>query len=227
MVNQRNVFNPLGYPTFVRTLLAPLLGFALFGAIFAAVYYAPEQEERELNPKFRLGPGDIKPDRLWEAAGGENVTVNITVLEGGPIGVFVVDVDNLTEFVLNGTEYGFEIEFLREHYLEEYSNTNVTDQYNFTLFAPGERGLFIMYVSNIETPEDYENFTAEQRDEHITEIAVEIRYTESERKSLILAYLFAAPSILLIGVAFWQKWTRRGKISNHPPTIRLPRDKDL
>lgn len=224
--SRRNVFKARGYPSLVRTLLAPLLGFALFGAIFAAVYYAPEQAERELNPKFRLGPGDIRPDRLWEAAGGENVTVNITVLRGGPIGVFVVDVDNLTEFVLNGTEYGFDIEFLSEHYLEEHSNSNVTDQYNFTLFAPGHRDLFIMYVSNIETPDGYDELSSEEQQDYLTEVAVEIHYTESETKSLVLAYLFAAPSILLVGVAFWHKW-RRGDQAQDAPAPQYPRDKDL
>lgn len=220
--------SPLNTPTLVRTLLAPLLGFALFGAIFAAVYYAPEQAERELNPKFRLGPDDIRPDRLWEAAGGENVTVNITVIQGGPIGVFVVDVDNLTEFVLNGTQHGFDIEPLREYYLEEHSNRNVTEHYNFTLFAPGQRDLFLMYVSKIEAPEDYEELPPEEQEAYITEVAVTIRYQESETKSLILAYLFAAPSVVLVGVAFWQKWNRRGakdpEVESGPV---LPRDKDL
>jgi hypothetical protein len=210
----------------VRTLIAPLLGFALFGAIFAAVYYAPDEEQRQLmDPKFRVEPGEVKQDRLWEAAPGENVTVNITVTRGGPVGVFIVHIDDLVEFVFNGTIHGADL-IDDALFYEEYSNRNITSTYNFTFFAPGTREHVLMYVSKVPRPDGYENMTAEEREPYITDIGVQIRYTESETKSLILGYIFAAPSVLLVTAAFWQKWRRRGEPPGGSP-LSLPRDKDL
>lgn len=211
----------------MRTLLATLLGFALFGAIFAAVYYAPVEEEQiETNPKFRIEPGEVKQDRLWEAAGGENVTVNITVEKGGPIGVYIFRIDDIVDSVFNGTINDVDL-IGSARYVDDHTNLTVTLHHNFTMFAPGTREFVLLYVSNVERPEEYENLTAQEKEPYLTEVAVEIRYFESETKSLILGYIFATPSVLLVGVAFWQKWKKRGGPPDPKNRPVYPRDKDL
>lgn len=210
-------------------LLAPLFGFAIFGALFAGLYYQPEEIERDIGPpKFRLAPADAKPDFIEPAAYGENVTVNITVLTGGPIDVLIVDMENSTFRVLNGTSYGFGFEEAEEFIDIEHSRLNVTQHYNFTFVADGENRIAIFLVSRLPMPENWENMTAEEREPHITEVFVNMRYLESEKKSLIFGYIMAVPSGILIGYTLWAKARRRPEEGGEiPPAYEYPRDRGL
>ncbi len=183
----------------MRRLIIVLLGFAVFGAMFAAAFYQPQDVERELpSPKFRLAPGEMAPDFIEPGARGENITVNITVLEGGPAAAYLMNMENLTLHALNGTTYGFE---LTENvsYDRDLSRENITDTYNFTFVADGENRTALLIGSQMP-PNASRNAS-----ENVTSVAVQMRYTATEQRSLLMGYLLAAPSVLLVGYVVYRR----------------------
>lgn len=204
-------------------LLAPLFGFAIFGALFAGLYYVPDEVERSIGtPKYRLGPGEVAPDYIEPAAFGENISVNIKVLSGGPIDVYLLDMDNLTFRVLNGTNRGFDVNGTDPFYNRTYSAQNVTAGHNFTFVADGENRWAVVLVSAVRPHPDPQNATREELSALITEVSVDMRYLDSERKSLVWGYILAAPSLGLVGVAFWLRWKRGIRDASGP--ISAPED---
>jgi len=211
----------------VLRLLAPLFGFAVFGALFAGVYYAPDEVERELQkPKFRLAPGDAKPDFIEPADIGENVSVNISVLSGGPIDVWLVDVVNLTLFSLNATHYGFDVTALADYASGGLSKANVTRGHNFTFGGDGANRWAILLVSRVAAPVNWTDLPDEEREGYVTEIAVTMRYLERETKSLVFGALLAVPSVVLVGMVLYRSGRRRGP-RGAPPLAPEARDEGL
>ncbi len=207
-------------------LLAPLVGFAVFGALFAGVLYDDPvtEQERRVHPKFRLAPGEIKSDFIEPAGDEENVTVNVTVLSGGPIDVYVMDIENVTLHVLNGTLYGFDPVPDAALYLRDLSASGVERWHNFTLRADGERQYGIVIVSKMAPPPDPANLSEEEAQRYVTEVAVLSRYIDRETRSLVWGYILAAPSVLLVGVTLWLKLRRPASPEAPPPA---PRDDGL
>lgn len=190
-----------------------LLGFAVFGAMFAAAYYQPTEVERELpSPKFRLAPGEMAVDFIEPGAKGENVTVNVTALEGGPIDVYVMDMENLTLRALNGTTYGFNMSD-RVAYNQTYSALNLTGYHNFTFVADGENRTALLIASRMP----YNG--SQPASEQVTEVSVQMRYWDREDRSLVMAYVMATPSVLLIGYTIYRR-VRRHRAPGEPPTGR-------
>lgn len=188
----------------MRRLIVVLLGFAVFGALFAAAYYQPQDVERELpTPKFRLAPGEMAADFIEPGAQGENITVNITVLDGGPIDAYLMNMENLTLRALNGTTYGFQ---LGENvsYNASLSRQNITDRYDFTFVADGENRTALLIASRMQPDA---NRTA---GENVTAVAVHMRYIDTEQRSLVMGYVMAAPSVLLIGYVAYRRVARGG-----------------
>lgn len=203
----------------MRRIIVALLGFALFGAMFAAAYYQPRDVERELpTPRFRLGPGEMQPDFIEPGAVGENITVNITVVRGGPIDVYLMNMENLTLHALNGSAYRFE---LGENvsYDRELSRTNITDAYNFTFRTDGENRTVLLIGSRM--PEDANR----SEEENVTAVSVRMTYTRTEQRSLIIGGLLASPSALLIVYVSYRRIRRR--FSSDPrPHPASPRESD-
>lgn len=180
-----------------------LLGFALFGAMFAAAYYQPRDVERELpTPRFRLGPGEMQPDFIEPGAVGENITVNITVVEGGPIDVYLMNMENLTLHALNDSAYRFELG-KNVSYDRELSRTNITDRYNFTFRTDGENRTVLLIGSRM--PQDPDR----PEEENVTAVSVRMTYTQTEQRSLIIGGLLASPSAALIGYVLYRRFHRR------------------
>lgn len=200
-----------------------LLGFAVFGAMFAAAYYQPTEVERELpTPKFRLAPGEMSPDFIEPGAKGENITVNVTVVTGGPVDVYVMNMENLTLRALNGTTYGFNLSE-RVAYNQTYSAFNLTGYHNFTFQADGENRTALLIASRMP----YNGSRPLQ--EQVTEVSVEMRFWDREDRSLVMAYLLAMPSVLLIGYTLYRRIRQPGAPGQPPgprggPTDHPPRD---
>lgn len=195
-----------------------LLGFAVFGAMFAAAYYQPTEVERELpSPKFRLAPGEMSPDFIEPGADGENITVNVTVLRGGPVDVYVMNMENLTLRALNGTTYGFNLSD-RVAYNQTYSAFNLTGHHNFTFVADGENRTALLIASRMSYNE------SQPRSLQVTEVSVHMRYWESEDRSLVMAYLMATPSVLLIGYTLYRGIRRHRSLGQPPPGSKGPTD---
>jgi len=193
----------------MRRLLVTLLGFAIFGAMFAAAYFQPREVERELpTPSFRLGPGEMAPDFIEPAGQGANITVNVTVLQGGPIDVYLMNMENLTLRALNATAFSFDVDGV--DYDERYSRTNVTDRYNFTFVADGENRTALLIGSRMQ--EDPNRTGAD----NVTAVSVEMRFLDTEQRSLAIAGLLVAPSVLLVAYVAY----RRAKRGPGPPPSR-------
>ena len=187
----------------MRRIIVVLLGFALFGAMFAAAYYQPRDVERELpTPRFRLGPGEMQPDFIEPGAVGENISVNITLVRGGPVDAYLMNMENLTLNALNGSAYKFE---LGENvsYDRELSRTNITDRYNFTFRTDGENRTVLLIGSRMKQDP---NRSAE---ENVTAVSVRMTYTETAQRSLVIATLLALPSGLLIALVLYRRARRR------------------
>lgn len=191
-------------------MIVVLLGFALFGALFAAAYYQPQDVERELpTPKFRLGPGEMAADFIEPRAEGENITVNITVLLGGPIDVYLMNMENLTLRALNGTTYTFNLTD-DVSYDQELSRTNVTDRYNFTFVADGENRTALLIASRM--PENETRPPAL----NVTAVSVQMRFVDTEQRSLVIATALASPSVMLVGYVLYRR-IQRGQSGPGPP----------
>ena len=54
------------------------------------------------------------------------------------------------------------------------------------------------------------------REAKVTEVSVHMRYWESEDRSLVMAYVMATPSVLLIGYTLYQR-IRRQRAPGQPP----------
>ncbi len=179
-----------------RRLIAVLLGFSLFGALFAATYYQPEatagEERAEIQPMYRLGPGEMQPKFIEPGTPGEEIHINISVLEGGPLDVYVMDIENIAFRALNGTTYSFELDESVE-YNEELSRTTITTYHNITLTLDGENRTALLLASSLDPS------TLEANQTNVTEVAIDAWFPDTETRSLVIAYLMASPSVLLVG----------------------------
>lgn len=187
-----------------RRLIAVLLGFSLFGALFAATYYQPdasagEERDNEMRPMHRLGPGEMQPEFIEPGTESEEVHINLTVLQGGPLDVYVMDIENIALRALNGTTYSFQ---LNEdvHYDEDLSRLNISTFYNFTLTLDGENRTALLIASSLDPT------TLEPGETNVTEVAIDSWYPDSETKSLVTAYLMASPSVLLVGYVTYRRF---------------------
>jgi len=187
-------------------VLVVLLGFALFGALFAAANYQPQEVERELpTPRFRLGPGEMRPDFIEPGARDESISVNMTVVRGGPIDAYVMNMENLTLNALNETAYQFE---LGENvsYDPGLSRTNITSKYNFTFEHDGENQTVLLIGSRMKPDPN------RTREENVTAVSVRMTYNETQRASVFIGGLLSSPSLILVAVVAYRRY-RRG----HPP----------
>ena len=85
---------PSGPPAGITRITIALLGLAVFGALFAGVYYAPRNlEPREAGaPAFQLAPGEAKQSVLQPTIAGTPIVLRIEVV-GGPIDLYVMEKD--------------------------------------------------------------------------------------------------------------------------------------
>ncbi len=192
-----------------RQLVVVLLGFSLFGALFAATYYQPQAQaqqgptEEELRPMYRLGPGEMQPLFIDPGEQGETVHVNLTVLEGGPLSVYMMDMENITMHALNATTFSFDVTEDVE-YNKTYSRSNITDAYDFSFELDGENRTALLLASGATAPPDAEH------DENVTEVAVDTWYPDTEAESLVIAYMMATPSLLLVGFVTYRRFGPSG-----------------
>lgn len=186
-----------------RRLIAVLLGFSLFGALFAATYYQPEasagEERHDMKPMYRLGPGEMQPEFIEPGEEGEHIHVNITVLKGGPLDVYKMDVENMAFRALNGSSYSFQLNEDVE-YDKDISRRNITTYYNFSLTLDGETRTALLLASSLDPA------TLEPGEDNVTEVAIDTWHPETQTESLITAYVMAAPSVLLVGYVVYRRF---------------------
>lgn len=180
-------------------LLFAIFGFAFFGALFAGIYYAPENVERQTQSPFNLGPGEVRVDFMEPSIEGGTVTINLTIA-GGSIDLWVMD-QEWVETVLDRGEGRLNLSRPFNHH-SQWSMQNLTGQHNLTFTADGQTRLGLV----LDHSDAYYSDTAPGEDP--VAVQVQTRYLEEETKSLVWGYMAATPSLVLVLLTLGRKYRR-------------------
>lgn len=190
-------------------LIVALLGLALFGALFAGIYYAPENVEKRTSSPFNLFPGEVRVDFLEPSVADGAVHVTITA-SGAAIDLWVMD-QEWVETVLEPGEARLNLS-TPFNYHAQWSVQNLTGEHNLTLVADGRTRLALV----LDHSDAYYDDTVPGEEAQVAAVTVQTRYLEEERKSLVLGYIAATPSVLLVVLTIGRKLHRWRKERNEP-----------
>jgi len=193
----------------IRLVMA-LLGLAVFGALFAAIHYAPENRVRvDDAPAFQLAPGEVRQTTLQPTVPGSPIAIRVRVF-GGPLDLYVMEKewsDNLAGGGRLSLDQPFS--FYAEHSLLGLDGTT-----DFALVSDGVTDYLLVFDNSdnhyvgdtVPDPASPTNGTVS--------VQITIRYLEEETRSLVLGYIAAAPSVLLVAFTVGRKvrrWARERK----------------
>ncbi len=187
-------------------LLAALLGLAVVFAVFAGIYYAPANIElREANSAFNLAPGEVRQESLQPSLAGSDIVVEVQVLQG-EIDVYVMDNEWASDLPSDG-----KLVLSRPFsYHAEPSQTHVNGTHTFTLQSDGNTWITVVFDNSDNY---YDNDAAPRADpangtDGTARVKITARFVDEENRSLILGYLAAIPSGLLVVVTLGRSWAR-------------------
>jgi hypothetical protein len=195
--------------------LTALLGLAIIAAVFAGIYYAEDNLELRTQggPAYHLAPGEAKSTQIQPAVKGTSVVVEITVA-GGPVDIYVLE-----EEWARSLPHAGGLDLSRPFsYQAATSQINRTGFFTFSLISDG-RTAYNLVMDNSDN--FYEGDAVPDPNgtrSGTVSVHMTARYLESEQRSLVLGYLAAIPSVLLVGIAIGRKWRRHWK-KRHPPRI--------
>jgi hypothetical protein len=181
-------------------LTVALVGLAVFGALFAAIYYAPRNLEvrQEGAPVFQLAPGEAKQTVLQPTVDGTPVIVRLVVL-GGPIDVFVMEKD-WSDSLAKGGSLNLDRPFSFD---AEHSRIGANGTLDLVLHSDGFTSRLLVFD---HSDAYYEGDTVPGN--ATAAIRMTVTYVAEEARSLVLGYLAAIPSVLLVVVTFGRKARR-------------------
>lgn len=177
-----------------------LLGLAVFGALFAGVYYAPRnlQPREEGAPAFQLAPGEAKQSVLQATIEGTPIAIRVEVT-GSPIDLYVMEKDWSDLLPLQGS-----LSLAQPFsYYAEHSRFNITGTTDLVLVSDGETEYVLVFDA---TDTYYANDTLPGTAP--SAIRLTTHYVEEQTRSLVLGYIAAVPSVLLVVLTLGRKMTR-------------------
>jgi len=182
-------------------LVVALVGLAVFGAVFASIYYDPDNRLQVENPAaFQVAPGEARQTTLQPTIAGTPITVHLRVT-GGPIDVYVMEKEWSDSLAGAGR-----LDLTRPFsYSAEHSRIGLQDTIDFALLSDGATELLIVFDNS---DNHYLNDTVPDLDgptQGTVSIEMTIRYLKEEHRSLVLGYIAAAPSVLLVLVTLGRK----------------------
>ncbi len=187
-------------------LVVALVGLAVFGAIFAAIYYDPENRVQVENPPaFVVAPGEARQTTLQPTIAGTPVAVHLRVT-GGAIDLYVMEKEWSDSLAGRG-----ELNLSRPFsYLADQSRIGLEGTADFALISDGVSELLLVFDNS---DDHYLNDTVPDPagpTQGTVSIEMTIRYLKEEKRSLVLGYIAAAPSVLLVAVTLGRKaWRLR------------------
>ncbi len=199
-------------------LLAALLGLAVVLAVFAGIYYAPENVElRERSGAFNLAAGEVRQEALQPSIPGSDIVVEVEVLQG-TIDVYVMDKEwagSLPE----GGRLHLDAPF---SYHAGTSATHVNGTYTFTLRSDGLTWMSVVFdnsdnyydgdaVPAVDDADANGTRADDAEGAGTARVKVTARFVDEEERSLLLGYLAAVPSVLLVVVTLGRSWSRHRK----------------
>jgi hypothetical protein len=187
-------------PHGMMRLTVALVGLAVFGALFAAVYYAPRNLEvrEEGAPVFQLAPGEAKQTVLQPTVAGTPIVVRL-VIAGGPIDVFVMEKD-WSDTLAQGGSLNLDRPFSFD---ASRSRLGVNGSLDLVLQSDGFTDRLLVFDHGDAY---YGHDTVPGND--TAAIQMTVTYVEEESRSLVLGYLAAIPSVLLVLLTFGRKLRR-------------------
>lgn len=185
-----------------------LVGLAVFGAIFAAIYYDPDNHQKvESAPAFIVAPGEARQTTIDPTVPGTAIIVQLRVV-GGPIDVYVMEKE-WSDSLAGAGRLDLAQPF---SYFAERSTIGLAGEKEFAIVSDGVTPYLLVFDNsdshylNDSVP-DPESPTHGQASVQMT-----IRYVEEEHRSLVLGYIAATPSVLLVAFTIGRKvvrWNRR------------------
>lgn len=186
----------------IRLVIA-LLGLAVFGAVFAGIYYAPENVrlKEEGAPAFALAPGEARQSTVQPTIPGSPILVQVRSF-GVPFDLYVMEKEWSDELAGDG-RLALDRPF---SYYSEHSRLGVTGDVEITLVSDGVTDYLLVFDNSdnhylddtVPDLSDPQNATVS--------IQLTVRYLEEEGRSLVLGYVAATPSVLLVVLTLWRKW---------------------
>ena len=187
-------------PSGITRLTIALLGLAVFGALFAGVYYAPRnlQPREEGAPAFQLAPGEAKQSVLQPTIEGTPIVVRVEVT-GSPIDLYVMEKDWSDTLAGQGS-LSLDGPF---SYYAEHSRFNLSGSYDLVLVSDGATEYLLVFDA---TDTYYANDTLPGPGP--SAIRLTTLYVEEQTRSLVLGYIAAVPSVLLVVLTLGRKLVR-------------------
>lgn len=178
-----------------------LVGLAVFGALFASIYYDPANRlKTESAPAFQLAPGEARQTTLQPTIPGTPVAVQVQVT-GGPLDLYVMEKEWSDSLASQG-RLSLQKPF---SYYAEHSRIGLEGAADFALLSDGVTEYLLVFDNS---DNHYANDTVPDPDSPTrgeVSIQITIRYLEEETRSLMLGYIAATPSLLLVVFTVWRK----------------------
>lgn len=183
----------------VRVTVA-LLGLAVFGALFAGVYYAPRNIEPRQDgaPAFQVAPGEARQSVLQPTIPGTPIAVQVHVT-GHPIDLYVMEKDWSDGLPQDGT-LSLDQPF---SYYAEHTAFGILGTHDLVLVSDGVTEYLLVfdasdaYYDNDTLPGDIPSG-----------IQLTTHYVEEQTRSLVFGYIAALPSVLLVVLTLGRKIVR-------------------
>lgn len=184
-----------------------LVGLAVFGAIFASIYYDPDNRlKTETAPAFQLAPGEARQTTLQPTIPGTPVAVEVHAT-GGAFDLYVMEKEWSDSLASQG-RLSLQQPF---SYYAEHSRLGLVGEADFALISDGVTEYLLVFDNS---DNHYHNDTVPDvggPTQGTVSIQITIRYLEEETRSLMLGYIAAAPSVLLVAFTLWRK-ARRSRL---------------
>lgn len=180
----------------IRIVVA-LLGLTLFGALFAGIYYAPDNlhYKEEGAPAFSLAPGEVRQTTLQPTVAQTPIVVEVRTF-GGAIDLYVME-KAWSDPLAGDGRLSLQRPFA---YLAQHSQVGLDGLADFTLLSDGVTE-YVLVFDNSDAY--YLNDTVPDLaspGNGTVSVQTTIRYLEEETRSLMLGYVAATPSILLVAL---------------------------
>jgi hypothetical protein len=192
----------------IRITIA-LVGLAVFGAVFALIYYDPDNQLHTDHPAFQLAPGEARQTTLQPTIPGTPISVEVRVI-GGAFDLYVMEKEWSDSLAGDG-RLSLEQPF---SYYAEHSRIGLAGETTFSLLSDGVTEYLLVFDNS---DNHYLNDTVPDvtgPTQGAVSVRITIRYLEEETRSLVFGYIAAAPSVLLVAFTVGRKvrrWARARK----------------
>lgn len=183
-------------------LIVALLGFTVFGAIFAGIYYAPDNVHFKEDgvPAFSLAAGEARQTTLQPTIAGTPIVVEVRSF-GGPFDLYVMEAEWSDPLAGDG-RLSLDQPF---SYLAEHSAIGLTGVTEFVLPSDGITSYVLVFDnSDAYYLDDTQPDPASPTNGTVS-VQLTVRYLEEETRSLVLGYIAAVPSIALVAITLVRK----------------------